>query len=88
MPPVPRQRFRYNVFVSYSHRNKEWVRGWLVPQLQQAGLAVCIDHESFKPGAPSITEMERAVRQSRKTLLVLTPEYLLSGWTEFENIMA
>jgi hypothetical protein len=31
--------------------------------------------------------MERAVLQSRKTLLVLTPEYAQSGWTEFENIL-
>jgi hypothetical protein len=76
------------VFISYSHRNGDWVRGWLVPQLKNAGLRVCIDHESFAPGAPSLTEMERAVLQSRKTALVLTPEYLQSEWGEFENILA
>jgi hypothetical protein len=87
MNPAKRQRLRYDVFISYSHRNKEWVRGWLVPQLKNAELKVCIDHESFEPGAPSITEMERAVLQSRTTVLVLTPEYLQSEWTEFENIL-
>jgi hypothetical protein len=75
------------VFVSYSHRNSDWVRGWLVPQLKAAGLKVCVDHESFEPGAPSLTEMERAVLQSRKTVMVLTPEYLQSEWAEFENIL-
>jgi hypothetical protein len=85
---LARPRFRYDVFVSYSHRNGDWVRGWLVPQLKSAGLRVCIDHESFAPGAPSLTEMERAVLQSRKTVLVLTPEYLQSEWGEFENILA
>ena len=85
--PARRSPFRYDAFISYSHRNKEWVREWLVPHMQNAGLTVCIDHESFEPGAPSITEMERAVLQSRKTVLVLTPEYLQSGWTEFENIL-
>jgi len=87
MSPGKPVRFKYDVFISYSHRNKEWVRGWLVPQLKSAGLTVCIDYESFEPGAPSITEMERAVLQSRKTALVLTPEYLQSGWAEFENIL-
>ena len=31
--------------------------------------------------------MERAVVSSRKTLLVLTPEYIPSEWAEIENIM-
>jgi TIR domain len=84
-----RQRFKHDVFISYSHRNKEWVRDWLLPRLRSAGLRVCIDHESFMPGAPLLTEMERAVLQSRKTVAILTPEYVAggSGWTEFENIL-
>lgn len=89
MGSAKQQRFRYDVFISYSHHNREWVHGWLLPQLKGAGLKVCIDHESFEPGAPSVTEIERAVLQSRKTIAVLTPEYLEggSGWTEFENIL-
>jgi len=31
--------------------------------------------------------MERGVLESRKTLLVLTPAYFQSGWTEFENLI-
>ena len=85
--PARRPRFRYDSFISYSHRSKDWVRSWLVPQLRNSGLKTCIDFGSFEPGAPSLTEMERAVLQSRKTVLVLTPEYLRSGWTEFENIL-
>jgi hypothetical protein len=85
--PVSRQPYRYDAFISYSHRNRDWVHNWLVPRLKHAGLKVCIDSESFEPGAPSLTEMERAVLRSRKTVLLLTPEYLQSGWTEFENIL-
>ena len=80
--------FRYDVFISYSHRDASWVQDWLLPQLEAAKARVCIDFRDFEPGAPSITEMERAVLQSRKTLLVLTPNYLDSAWTEFENILA
>jgi hypothetical protein len=79
---------RYDVFLSYSHRDKDWVHNWLLPRLEDADIRVCIDFRDFEPGAPSLTEMERAVLQSRKTLLVLTPDYLASEWTEFENILA
>lgn len=81
------RRFKYHVFVSYSHRDEAWVTTWLVPRLKRAGLRVCLDSESFAPGASSITEIERAVLESRKTLLVLTPSYLRSQWTEFENVL-
>lgn len=80
--------FRYDVFLSYSHHNAEWVQTWLFPRIEHAGLKVCIDIRDFEPGATSATEMERAVLTSRKTVLVLTPAYLASQWTEFENVMA
>lgn len=79
---------RYDVFLSYSHHDQNWVRGWLLLCLDNANLKVCIDFRDFEAGAPSVTEMERAVRDSTKTAIVLTPEYLASGWAEFENIMA
>lgn len=80
--------FRYDVFVSYSHKDSAWVRNMLLPRLEAEGLHVCIDYRDFEPGAPILTEMERAVLESRKTLLVLTPAYLASEWAEFENILA
>ena len=84
---MPDGQFDYDVFISYSHENEDWVHQWLLPRLKKAGLCTCIDMEDFAVGAPSLTEMERAVVQSAKTLLVLTPEYLASEWTEFENIL-
>jgi hypothetical protein len=79
--------FNYDVFISYSSKDKAWVRGELLPRLEASGLRVCIDYRDFRPGAPSITEMERAVLTSRKTVLVLTPDYVASAWTEFETLM-
>lgn len=59
----------------------------MLTRIEQAGLKAFIDFRDFTRGAPSIKEMERGVVESRKTLLVLTPNYLASGWTEIENIM-
>jgi len=82
------REFSHDVFISYSHQDKEWVRSILVPQLEKAGLIVFIDYRDFRLGAPLITEMARAVEESGYTLSVLTPAYLDSNFTELENILA
>ncbi len=82
--PTP---YTYDVFISYSHADSEWVRQMLLPRLEKAGLKVCIDKRDFRPGAFSVKEMERAVLESRNTLLILTPDYANSRWGEFENVM-
>ncbi|MEM9567393.1 MAG: toll/interleukin-1 receptor domain-containing protein, partial [Cyanobacteria bacterium P01_E01_bin.34] len=79
--------YDYDVFISYSTKDKAWVRGELLTRLRKAGLRICIDYENFRPGAPAIKEMERAAKTSRKTLLVLTPNYLKSRWAEFERYL-
>ncbi|MEZ4662818.1 MAG: toll/interleukin-1 receptor domain-containing protein [Caldilineaceae bacterium] len=82
------EEFVYDVFLSYSHTDADWVRGALLTRLEQAGLKVCIDFRDFAAGAPLMTEMERAVLESQPphAMLVLTPAYI-GAWAEFENLM-
>ena len=75
------------MFISYSHKDADWVRGWLLPRLEDTGLKVCIDFRDFEIGAPSVINMERAVERSRRTLLVLTPNWVESEWANFELLM-
>ena len=79
--------FKYDVFISYSSANKDWVRKDLLSALEKAGLKVCIDFRDFERGAPSVEAMVQAIQASRKTLLVLTPEYIESVWTKFEYLI-
>jgi hypothetical protein len=79
--------FDYDVFISYSHRDSEWVHDWLLPRLEAAGLRVCVDFRDFEVGVPSLINMERAAERSRKTLLVLTPDWIESEWTNFEALL-
>lgn len=78
---------RYDVFLSYSHRDNEWVRQDLLPKLEANALAVLIDFRDFEAGAPTIVEIQRAIDESRKTLLVLSDNYLQSEWTTFERFL-
>jgi TIR domain-containing protein/NACHT domain-containing protein len=77
----------YDVFISYSHADATWVWDWLRPRLQAAGLHVCLDRRDFDVGVPSLVNMERAVDHSRHTLLVLTPAWVDSEWTAFEELL-
>ena len=77
----------YDVFISYSHADATWVWEWLRPRLEAAGLRVCLDRRDFDVGVPSLENMERAVDHSRHTLLVLTPAWVDSEWTAFEELL-
>ncbi|MBI5383164.1 MAG: TIR domain-containing protein [Verrucomicrobia bacterium] len=83
-----RDQFEFDVFISYSSKDKAWVRGELLKRLEEAGLKAIIYFRDFTPGAASIKEMEHGVVKCRKTLLVLTPNYLESEWCEIEFRMA
>jgi hypothetical protein len=79
--------YTYDVFISYSHRDEDWVVNTLLPRLEAAGLRVCIDFRDFVVGRPSLVNMEQAVDKSERTLVVLTPAWIESEWTEFESLL-
>ncbi len=78
---------RYDAFISYSSKDGDWVRGTLLPRLEKEGLRICIDFRDFEIGEPSLVNMEKGVGESRKTILVLTPNWVASQWTEFESLL-
>src|SRR5688572_4866602 len=79
--------FKYDVFISYSHKDEEWVVNTLLPVLENAGLNVYIDYRDFEAGIPSLVNMENAVENSRHTITVLTPNWIDSEWSDFESLL-
>jgi tetratricopeptide (TPR) repeat protein len=79
--------FTYDVFISYSHQDEAWVTNTLLPPLEKAGLRVCIDFRDFLAGKPALLNMQDAVKNSRHTLLVLTPAWVKSEWTLYETLL-
>lgn len=75
------------IFISYSHKNAEWVKTWLVPRLESNGVPAHVDYRDFEIGVPSVINMERAVEQCAKTILVFTPDWVDSEWAQFESLM-
>lgn len=87
-PPDPLHRdFKYDVFVSYSDADRKWVWQTLLPRLERAGLRVCIGERDFEIGVPRLVNIERAVDESRYTLIVMTPKWIDNEWNDFEGLL-
>jgi len=86
---LPNDGYKYDVFISYVAKDadKTWVRKTLLPSLESKGLKVAIDSH-FRLGVPLLTSMERAIQQSRYTIIILSPSYLENSYGEFENLVA
>jgi len=78
---------KYDIFISYASEDTQWVKGYLLDALQQANIKF-ITEEAFTVGAPRLTEFERAVKESARTLLVLSPAYLAENFTQFIDLLA
>ena len=76
----------YDVFISYSHEDLEWVRENLNDFLQSdnLGYTVCL-HERDWPVGVLITEnILLSVKHSRRMIMVLSENYLNSEWCRME----
>jgi hypothetical protein len=85
---APSDGYEYDAFVSYNERDGDWVYATLLPPLERAGLRVCIGDRDFAIGLPKLINMENAVERSRKTLLILTPNWDAGEWNQFEGLLA
>lgn len=81
------KKYKYDVFISYSHEDAAWVTGELKERLEKKfKLSVCIDDYDFTLGKFILRNIRDAINESRKVLLVLTPSYIASGWCKHEAI--
>ena len=82
MPEVP----TYDVFVSYAEADRAWVEGYLLAALEQAGVQ-CMYESAFALGVPRLLEFERSIKQSKRTLLIISAAYLADGLNGFIDTM-
>jgi formylglycine-generating enzyme required for sulfatase activity len=77
----------FDVFISYSHANANWVFEWLIPRLSNVGLNVATERD-FGIGTPELVNVEQIVDASRHVLLVLTPAWVRDSWANFGALLA
>jgi len=67
-------------FISYNRVDKGWAE-WIAWQLEDAGLAVIIQAWDFRQGGNFVLDMQRAIETARRTIVVLSPDFLASKFT-------
>jgi WD40 repeat protein len=78
--------YEYDLFISYAEADRAWVEGYLLDALTQADVRVHSE-AAFALGAPRLLEFERAVKDSQRALLVLSPAYLAENFTQFTDLL-
>ncbi|MBC8074641.1 MAG: TIR domain-containing protein, partial [Chloroflexales bacterium] len=76
-----------DIFISYADDAQAWVEGYLLEALRGAGVS-CRLEAAFALGVPRLLEFGRAVRESQRTLLVISPRYLIDDTSRFVELLA
>lgn len=78
----------YDAFISYNSADEEWVMEHLLPNLEGSGFQLCLHHRDFEPGRNIIDNIVAAVYNSRKTVCVVSQNFLSSEWCSLEIQLA
>ncbi|KAK3523551.1 hypothetical protein QTP70_002463 [Hemibagrus guttatus] len=81
--------YKYDAFISYNARDEAWVVDELLPHLEgEQGWRLCLHHRDFEPGRSIIDNIMDGIYSSRKTICLITYDYLMSTWCSKEIQMA
>jgi len=73
----------YDVFLSYSLRDRDWVMG-LVRALSQRGIRVWSGSEVIRPGDSWVNAIDEGIRKSKFIVTIITPESVRSSFLAAE----
>ena len=77
--------FKYDVFLSYSSKDKEKVHA-LAQRLKQDGLRVWLDAWAIQPGDSIPLKIQQGLEQSCVLLMCMSPDYFASDWGRMEHL--
>jgi len=77
--------FNYDIFISYSDHDREWVLNSLLPNLEsKSKVNACLHERDFQVGISILENIISSIDRSRCILLVISQSFLHSQWCQFE----
>ena len=70
-------------FISYNSADEKWAE-WIASVLKENNYTVIIQAWDFRPGANFVLEMHKAALNTKKTIIVLSDNYLQAEYTQPE----
>ncbi|XP_062600503.1 toll-like receptor 4 [Saccostrea cucullata] len=87
--PLQRDTFAFDAFISYAEEDGDFAVNESIAQLEDLrGLQLCLSKRDFQPGTEIAVNIAEAITKSRKTIIVLSDNFLNSYWCMFEFNMA
>ncbi|XP_052079414.1 toll-like receptor 4 [Mytilus californianus] len=81
--------YMYGAFVSYADEDRTFVHNTLLQKLEvENGIQLCLHKRNFLPGNDIATNITSAIHNSRRTLVIMSHNFLKSYWCMFEYNMA
>ena len=79
------EKKEYDAFVSYAEEDSEWVTD-LIERLEAEGYKILFHVRDFRPGMSITENIGKAVNTSKRTICVLTPDFVKSSMCNWEFV--
>jgi Leucine-rich repeat (LRR) protein len=83
--------FEYDAYVSYSVKDVSFVKNEMVPNLEEHALSdikLAIMHRDMEPRGDHATNIMDYISRSKRTICLVSKNYLRSSWQDYELNMA
>ncbi|NWI50429.1 TLR5 protein, partial [Calyptomena viridis] len=82
---IDKSEYRYDAYLCYSKNDFEWVQNALLKHLDSQyfdknRFTLCFEERDFLPGEEHINNIRDAIWNSRKTICIVTRQFLKDGW--------
>ncbi|NXA59553.1 TLR5 protein, partial [Mohoua ochrocephala] len=80
-----KSEYKYDAYLCYSKNDFEWVQNSLLKHLDSQyfdknRFTLCFEERDFLPGEEHINNIRNAIWNSRKTICIVTRQFLKDGW--------